>query len=186
MHKTVLILLLSLACLTQVNAQHDSATQIAQKAGIPELATNSQTAGPFLGDQNTIYYLNNSGLITFFHPTQYFAYFGELHGNKLIYKYMLTPEGQYVVNHLNHAEQVKVLPNDVYRWPQANAVAQVLIRYLMEINQGLIVAPAQDTDWNTMSQISSEMHKSTMSILGRMGDEGCTQHFDGVYYLGCW
>ena len=186
MHKKVTILFMLLVCLTQAKSQHDNAVQIAEKAGIPELATNSQTAGPFLGEQNTIYYLDNSGLITFFHPTQYFAYFGELNGNVIEYKYMLTPEGQYVLNHFNQAHQVKVLPNDVYRWPQANAVAQVLIQYLIKIKQGLVVAPNQSTDWKSMSKISSEMYQSTMSILGHMGDEGCTQHYEGVYYLGCW
>lgn len=186
MHQTVIFLFVLLACLTKAQAQHDNAVQIAQKVGLPGLTTNSQTAGPFLGEQNTIFYINKSGLITYFHPTQYFAYFGKLQDEQVVFKYMLSPQGQYVVNHSNQAEQVNVLPNDVFHWPHANAVAQVLIKYLTAIKEGQINAPDQTTDWNTLSQISADMHKSTMSILGNMGNEGCTQYYDGVYYLGCW
>lgn len=163
-----------------------SGAQIAASVGLPGIDMNNQIAGPFIGQQNTIYYLDNSGLITYFHPTQYFAYFGELQGDVVKYKYMLTPEGQFVVNNHNQPQQVSVLPDDVYRWPHANAVAQVLIQYLMAIKQGMIAAPTPNMDWNTMSRMSADMHKSTMSILGRMGDDGCTKYYDGVYYLGCW
>ena len=181
-----LFLILILVNTSVFSSPYNSGAQIAASVGLPGIDASNQIAGPFIGQQNTIYYLGNAGLITYFHPTQYFAYFGELQGDIVKYKYMLTPQGQYVINDYNQSQQVNVLPNDVYRWPHANAVAQVLVQYLMAIKQGMIAAPSQSTDWNTMSQISSDMHKSTMSILGRMGDDGCTQYYDGVYYLGCW
>lgn len=186
MYKKVFCLFVLLQTFSSYAGPNNSGAQIAASVGLPGIDISSHIAGPFTGPQNTIYYMDKSGLITYFHPTQYFAYFGEMHGDVIQYRYMLTSQGQFVVNTYNQAQQVNVLPDDVYRWPHANAVAQVLIQYLMAIKQGMIAAPNQNIDYNAMSHMSADMHKSTMSILGRMGDDGCTKYYDGVYYLGCW
>jgi len=74
----------------------------------------------------------------------------------------------------------------VYRWPHAEAVANVLIRYLLAVRQGQIQAPSTGVDWAAMSAASAGLHQANMSILQNMGSEACTQYYDGVYYLGCW
>lgn len=181
-----LALCFSVTAVAQLGTPSAAAIQTAQQVGLPAVDGSGQIAGPFEGPQGTLYYLNQSGLITFFHPTQYLAYFGTVVGGGISYQYALSPQGQFVVDAQNQAQQVGVLPDDVYRYPHANAVAQVLIQYLMAIQQGQIAAPQGQVDWAAMSEASRRMHETNMAIINNMGSTGCTEHYDGVYYLGCW
>jgi len=163
-----------------------SAAAQAAQVGLPTIDSSGAVAGPFSGPEGTLYYLGRGDLLTFFHPTQYVAYFAESNGGALRFRYALTPQGQFVVDGANRAQQVQVLPDDVYRWPHAEAVAQVLIQYLLAIRQGQLAAPTGGVDWGAMSAASAALHQSNMAILGNMGSSGCTEYYDGVYYLGCW
>ena len=102
----------------------------------------------------------------------------------MAFKYGLNISGQYIFDAQGQAQQVQVLPDDVYQWPHANAVAQVLIQRIQQIQQGQ--AAAQQVDWAAASAASRSLHDTNMSILRNMGSSGCTEHYDGVYYLGCW
>ena len=167
-------------------AQPENAAVMAAQIGLPMIDEPGATAGPFAGPDGTLYYMDGDQRLTFFHPYQYTAFFGELDDGVIRYHYALTPTGQFIVDANNQAQQVPVLPDAVYQWPHAEAVANVLIQYLLAIQQGQIAAPTQSADWSGISAASAALHESTMGILDNMGSEGCIDHYEDVYYLGCW
>lgn len=185
--------LLTLACLAgapssahgQV-APSQHAIQWARAVGLPPVDSSGTVAGPFDGPEGTLYYLNGDGLATYFHPTRYLAYFGALGPNGLSFRYGLSPLGQFVFEDGQRAMQVPVLPDDVYRWPHANAVANVLIGYLLAIRQGQLAMPQGQPDLAAWSDASRMMHETNMAIIQNMGSQGCTEYYEDVYYLGCW
>ncbi|MEM9695621.1 MAG: hypothetical protein AAGA56_23965, partial [Myxococcota bacterium] len=69
-------------------------------------------------------------------------------------------------------------------WPHAEAVTMLLVNRLKAVKAGMGEAPSSPLQMDAMT--SQSLHDTSMSILRNMGDEGCTKHYDGVYYLGCW
>jgi len=170
----------------QTGTPSAQAIAIARSVGLPAVDPSGRVAGPFEGSQSTLYYLGSGQLITFYQPYQYVAYFGTLTPAGIVFQYGLTLQGQFVFDQWGQPRQVQVLPNDVYRYPHANAVAQVLIRYLTAVAHGQIAAPSGYLDYRSLSQTSRSLHSLNMSILDNMGSAGCTDHYEDVYYLGCW
>jgi hypothetical protein len=56
---------------------------------------------------------------------------------------------------------------------------------LKQIQAGMAVAPGSSTAGATLMADQAQ-YDTTAAILANMGDEGCTKHYDGVFYLGCW
>lgn len=171
---------------TQAGSQPSAQTIArAKAAGLPAVDKGAQIAGPFEGPQGTLYYIKRDGRITYFHPEAATGYFGTLNPDgSMSFKYGLNIGGQYIFGLQGQARQVPVLPDDVYQWPHASAVAQVLIRRILQIQQGRAAAPA--VDWAAASAASRALHETNRSILNNMGSSRCIERYDGVYYLGCW
>ena len=157
----------------------------ARAVGLPAVDPEARISGPFDGPEGTLYYLGRDRRISYFHPEGATAYFGELAADGSIrFRYGLNISGQYLFAADGQVEQVRVLPDDVYRWPHAEAIAQVLIRHVQQVLQGN--STLQAVDWAAASTASRAMHDTNMAILDGMRAEACTEHYDGVYYLGCW
>ena len=157
----------------------------ARVAGLPAVDPAARISGPFDGPEGTLYYLDRDSHISYFHPEGATAYFGDLADDGSVhFRYGLNISGQYVFSTDGQVQQVRVLPDDVYRWPHAEAIAQVLIQHVQQILQGQ--STLQTVDWAAASAASRAMHDTNMAILQGMRADACTEHYDGVYYLGCW
>ena len=157
----------------------------ARAVGLPAIDKSARISGPFDGPEGTLYYLGPDSHISYFHPEGATAYFGELAASGDVhFRYGLNISGQFVCTAEGQAQRVPVLPDDVYRWPHAEAIAQVLIQRIQSIQQGR--ANLQAVDWAAASAASRAMHDTNMAIIDGMSAEACTEHYDGVYYLGCW
>ncbi|MEZ5457568.1 MAG: hypothetical protein R3F04_15920 [Lysobacteraceae bacterium] len=169
-----------------VRGTHTSAHHCARPgAGLPAVDPAARISGPFDGPEGTLYYLDRDSHISYFHPEGATAYFGDLADDGGVrFRYGLNISGQYVFSADGQVQQVRVLPDDVYRWPHAEAIAQVLIQHVQQILQGQ--STLQTVDWAAASAASRAMHDTNMAILDGMRADACTEHYDGVYYLGCW
>lgn len=160
-------------------------TARARAVGLPAIDKSARISGPFDGPEGTLYYLGPDSRISYFHPESATAYFGELAASGDVhFRYGLNISGQFAFSPEGQAQQVRVLPDDVYRWPHAEAIVQVLIQRIQSILQGR--ANLQPVDWSAASAASRAMHDTNMAIINGMRAEACTEHYDGVYYLGCW
>ncbi|MCB1575960.1 MAG: hypothetical protein KDI81_01060 [Xanthomonadales bacterium] len=157
----------------------------ARAAGLPAVDPTAGVSGPFDGSEGTLYYLDRDGRVSYFHPEGVVAYFGDLAADgHVVFRYGLNVSGQYVFSADGQVKRVRVLPDEVYRWPHADAIARVLIRHAQRVLSG---AGAPDAvDWAAASAASRAMHETNMAILDGMRADACTEHYDGVYYLGCW
>ena len=98
----------------------------ARVAGLPAVDPAARISGPFDGPEGTLYYLDRDSHISYFHPEGATAYFGDLADDGSVhFRYGLNISGQYVFSADGQVQQVRVLPDDVSRWPHAQAIAQV-------------------------------------------------------------
>lgn len=179
----------SLACAgvdatPQMPTSSPQAIATANQIGIPSVMPGAGIAGPFDGPEGTIYYLDRSGLVTFFAPQTYITYLGVAQTGE--FKYMMAPQGFYAVQG-QQVTQLQGPADEMMRWPQVDPLAGVTVQYLQ--NNPQLIQPAGGgaaMDYATASYVSRMQHETTMSILDNMGNANCTEHYEDHVYVGCW
>jgi hypothetical protein len=164
-----------------------TAVATAQQLGFPPVPRNAGVIGPFT-DAYGLAYLNQKGLVSYFSPQQLTVYFAALDaGGTPQIRYALTPTASYVVE-AGQARGVHptAIESRIAAWPYSGAMVNVLIaslqRYQAQIQTGATgtLSPAEH------SYVSGMLHNTSMGILDNIGSQGCTEHYEDVYYLGCW
>lgn len=182
----------------QTSAQETSKTPLtqpspqtvarAQEYGLPAVPKGSDMAGPFDGPENSLLYYNAQGLVSFYRPELNAAYFASAQP-QWSWRYGVSAAGVFAFDAQGQATQLNGFPQEMASWPQAEAIVTTLIARVQAQAQQPQAQPtpqASAQDYEVMSQISRQLHDTNMSILGGMGSQGCTEHYEGVYYLGCW
>lgn len=159
----------------------------AQGYGLPAVQPGTGAAGPFDGPQGALLYADGDGLVTVYLPDAWSIYLAQATPQgSLRFVYGLTPQASFRFDEAQQATQLPGPNADMERWPHVNAVVTNLVqRYqlLAQNNPGGAPTP----QWGAASEVSAGLHDTTMNILrGGLGDQGCTERYDGVYYLGCW
>lgn len=173
----------------QGNAPKSSPATIehAKALGFPPVPDGAKVIGPFDGPEGSIFYADATGRLSYFVPAQKSAFFGRVNAQgQPEFEYALRPEASYKIE---AGQQVKLPapPQEVLQWPYAEPMVNVMVATLKAHLEELRSQQAQqNADIQTRSFVSRKMHEINMGILSRMGDEGCTKHYEGVYYLGCW
>ncbi len=165
-----------------------TAVAVAQQLGFPQVPPNSGIIGPFT-DQQGLIYLDQSGRISYFAPDQLSVFFAltNSQGESQVL-YALTPSASY---QLQGEDFVQVAPETIEAkiapWPLSGAMVNVLIAALQQYQSQLQAnfVPAASAD-EQQAYINSVLHNTSMNILNNIGNEDCTEHYDGVFYLGCW
>ncbi|MEM9771699.1 MAG: hypothetical protein AAF889_08910 [Cyanobacteria bacterium P01_D01_bin.73] len=160
------------------------AVQAAQQLGFPPVPANSGIVGPFTDSQG-LAYIDRSGRISYFNPQQLSVFFATFDGNgNPQLNYALTPKGTYQFQN-GRAVQVNpsAIESAVSSWPYSGAMVNTLIAGLQQYAGGITPGnlPADQ-----QSYVNSMLHNTSMSILQNIGGDGCTEQYEGVYYLGCW
>ena len=159
------------------------ARAIAEQLGFPAVGEGSSVAGPFDGPNGTIWYASNDGKLSFFDPNTAITYMATLQPEQWVY--LMAPQGFFAVVG-DQVTQVAEPPADIATWPQAEAMARVAIAVReQQMTQG--TQPSGDTvPWGTMTDLSTSMHDTNMTIINNIGGAGCTDHYDGPYFVGCY
>lgn len=163
-----------------------TAVAAAQQLGFPPVSPNTGIIGPFT-DQQGLIYLDQSGRISYFAPDQLSIFFAitDAQGESQVL-YALTPTASY---QLQGEDFVQVAPEtiepDIAPWPLSGAMVNVLIVALQQYQSQANSVPVATT-YQQQAYINNVLHNTSMNILNNIGNEGCTEHYDGVYYLGCW
>lgn len=162
------------------------AVAAAQYLGLPAVTPESGIAGPFEGPEGSLFYADQSGRATFLLPnfSVYLAHLTET--GALVFDYGMTPLAMYQFAN-SQAIQLAYPAPEMSLWPFVDPIAGVLLTIAAQHQAGLQSGTfSGSSDAGVMSAISGSLHETNMSILNNIGDSGCTEHYDGVYYLGCW
>ncbi|AMA09888.1 hypothetical protein [Picosynechococcus sp. PCC 73109] len=164
-----------------------NAVFVAQQLGFPPVPPNTGIIGPFSDDQGLIY-LDAQGRISYFSPSQVTVFFAQANANndpKILYA--LTPTATYT---MQNNQAIAVDPNTIEAaitpWPYSGVMVNVLIAYLQQYQAQLMASGGVTVSAEQQSYVSSMLHNTSMNILNNIGSEGCTEHYEDVYYLGCW
>ncbi|MEM8604243.1 MAG: hypothetical protein AAGF24_10460 [Cyanobacteria bacterium P01_H01_bin.121] len=165
------------------------AVGVAQQLGFPPVPPNSGIIGP-LTDSQGIAYLDQSGRISYFNPQQLSVFFAtvDASGTPQL-TYALGPTGTY---QFQGGQAIQVNPTaieaDVAVWPYSGEMVNILILGLQQYQAQIAasgVVPG-NLPVEQQSYVNSVLHNTSMNILNNIGSDGCTEHYEGVYYLGCW
>ena len=168
---------------------NEIAVRAAQQLGFPPVSPDSGIVGPFTDFQG-LAYMDQRGRISYFNPQQLSVFFATINdrGNPQL-NYALTPTGTY---RFQGGQAIQVNPSAiesaVSSWPYSGAMVEVLIAGLQQYQDQVSaggVAPG-NLPADQQSYVKSVLHNTNMSILQNIGGDGCTERYEGVYYLGCW
>lgn len=176
-----------------------SAMAAAKKAGLPKLTAADGIAGPFDADDGMVYYVDKDGRISVFDPTGMVGYFGTL--KPQAWQYSMNPQGYYEVR-AGKAKKLRGAPDALATYPLAVAMAHSIIAQF-DAHKRAGTLPKQyrsgsgsgggrsrgGTNAATlrmMSDMSRMSHETSMTIINNMGGGGCTNHYSGTDFVGCW
>lgn len=165
-----------------------AAIQHAQRLGFPPVPEQSKVIGPFEGPEGSIFYADATGKVSYFVPSQKSAFFGQVgEDGSPKFQYAVRPEANYQIGADGAQTKLPAPPQEIMQWPYSgpmvNVMVEVLKKHLQELKQQ---QAQQNADVQTRAFVSRKMHEINMGILRNMGNDGCTKHYEGVYYLGCW
>lgn len=166
---------------------NSNVVETAQNLGFPPLQPGMSVIGPFIGPENSIVYMDNTGKVSYFVPERMTVFFGIMDGNNVpTLVYALTPVANYRIEN-NQFILLSDPPMEVFNWPYSEPMVNVLIATLQQYLTQVQTQPQNVyAPWETQSVINNSLHEINMNILENMGNQGCTEYYEGVYYLGCW
>lgn len=194
-------------------AQHDLGTipaptlatiRRAEKAGLPALTEQQKNAGPFDGPQNSVFYMNGEGLVSFYLPDYHAAYFAQAKPFRWIYGVSMA--GYFAFDQNNNYLELAAAPEQLLAWPMAYPIAerialfaQAYIEDTARVEQG--AAPSdtlrhrnldelsdkeQEIFWNAMGKTATMMNETTMAVIQNIGGPGCISHYEDTHFMGCY
>lgn len=165
-----------------------TAVAAARQLGFPPVVPESGIIGPFTDRQGLIY-LDRSGRMSYFAPDRlsvFFAIAAPEGGSRVLYA--LTPSATYQLQGENFVQVApEAIEAEIAPWPMSGAMVNVLIAALQQYRDRIQSNPVSAAStYEQQAYINSILHNTSTNILNNIGNEGCTEHYDGVYYLGCW
>lgn len=194
-------------------AQHDLGTipaptlatiRRAEKAGLPGLTEQQKNAGPFDGPQNSVFYMNGDGLVSFYLPDYHAAYFAQAKPFRWIYGVSMA--GYFAFDQNNNYLELAAAPEQLLAWPMAYPIAERVAQFAhayiedaARVAQG--AAPSdtlhhrsldelsdkeQEIFWNAMGETATMMNETTMAVIQNIGGPGCISHYEDTHFMGCY
>ncbi len=162
------------------------AVAAAQYLGLPAITPGSGVAGPFEGPEGSLFYVDQAGRLTFLLP-DFSVYLAHLtKAGSLVFDYGMTPLAMYQFAGGQGIQLANPTP-EMSLWPFVEPMAGVLLVVATQYQAGLQSGSVDSgSQVEAMSAISGSLHQTSMSILDNIGGSGCTEHYEGVYYIGCW
>lgn len=163
--------------------QLDPATvAVAQRMGLPILPQGSVT-GPWPAPGG-VAYTDDRHRVSVLMPQAGSIVLARYVQGQVVPELVLTPTGNFRAVH-GQLQPLPAPPQDALAWPVAEPMVNALVQILTAWRDAQL--QMQPTPIQAASAVSAGMHDTTMRVLEiGFSDEGCTQHYDGVTYLGCW
>lgn len=194
-------------------AQHDLGTipaptlatlRRAEKAGLPGLTEQQKIAGPFDGPQNSVFYMNGEGLVSFYLPDYHAAYFAQAKPFRWIYGVSMA--GYFAFDQQNNYLELAEAPEQLLAWPMAYPIAERIATFahayieeeqrvaqgaapsdtLRHRNLDELSAQEQEIFWDAMGQTATMMNETTMAVIENIGGPGCISHYQDAHFMGCY
>lgn len=160
------------------------AIALARQLGFPDVQPGMGVAGPFSGPEGSIYYAAPDGRVSAFAPGAITAWFATVGGDGQVrFDYALTPTASYRFEG-GQPVQLRAPPQEIGPWPYSGPMVSVMVQHLEQYQQQR--GAGAGLSMQEQAYVSSKLHEINMNILANMGDQGCTEHYEGVTYLGCW
>ena len=188
---------------TQNTQQHGGlqvshrAVEIAQRHKLPPVPEGQPIGGPFEGPNNSIFYTNRQGRITFLLEDRRELFLSSIsQQGQITHHYAFNPEKMYRITPQNTFDEISyidsTIASEIAPWPMIEPTLQVVVTWKQEYAQQLQnhanTQPQQHDAryYERMAAISRMGHETNMNILRNIGSSSCTAYYDGATYVGCW
>lgn len=180
--------------LGKLPAPSKQAIASARTAQLPAVGKGETQAGPFDGPQGSIFYVNAQGQVSFYLPDYHAAYFASASPFK--WTYGISTGGYFAFDAQNKAVELAEPPQQLLSWPMALPIAEQIAAFAEQLASGNSTLAQRDIEtlspsekerfWKEMATTSELMDSSTMGVMRQIGASGCSEHYEGLYYLGCY